>query len=199
MEGGRLAPRYVWKQMEYISKNYTVSLINESDYSLNSVDNIRSYSIEYLFDDHQHNTSKHGLSVRDELGNNHDCILIAGGGASGVHENSLVVVDDRCFVAVGDHIVALSLPNLDKLWAKKLDEATCFGVYYMKNIDCLIIHGELEISRVSIDGIIYWSSSGKDIFTEGIELFEDHVEAVDFNMEKYSINIESGKSEIITT
>ena len=185
--------------MEFISNKYTVSLINETDYSLNSVDNSRSYSSEYLFDDEQLNSSRHGLLVRDKLGNSHDCILIAGGGASGVHKNSLVIVDDRCFVGVGDHVVALSLPNLVKLWAKKLDPATCFGVHYMKNRDCLIVHGELEISRVSMDGIIYWSSSGKDIFSEGIELFEDHVEVVDFNMEKYSIDIESGESEIITT
>ena len=102
-------------------------------------------------------------------------------------------------MAVGDHVIALSLPKLGQLWAKKLDEATCFGVHYMKKLDCLIIHGELAISRVSTDGKINWSSWGKDIFSEGIVIFEDHVEAIDFNMEKYSIDIDSGESKIITT
>ena len=183
--------------MEYFSNNYTVLLIDETNYSLNSVYNSRSYSSEYLFTDNQENSSKHGLLVQDKSGNNYNCILIADG-ASLVHENSLVIVDDSCFVAVGDHIAALSLPDLDKLWAKKLDESTCLGVYYMEYINCMIIHGELEIKRVSMDGIVRWSSSGKDIFSEGIKIFEDHVEVVDYNMDRYSINIVNGESVIIT-
>ena len=183
--------------MEFHSENYIVKLIDESYYSINSTDNIRSYTTEYLFNEESHYSSKHGLIVHDNLDHAHDCILIAGGGPSGAHKRSLVIVDDRCYVAVGDHVIALSLPNLVKLWAKKMDDATCFGVYYLKDLDCLIVHGELEIRRVSMDGVIKWSSSGKDIFSEGFEVFSDHMEATDFNMEKYSIDIESGESKTI--
>ena len=79
------------------------------------------------------------------------------------------------------------------LWAKQVDTATCFGVYYLPEPGCLISHGELEIARVSLDGDIVWSESGKDIFSEGFRLAGEIVEAVDFNHEVYRFNIATGR------
>lgn len=43
-----------------------------------------------------------------------------------------------------------------------------------------------------MSGTIEWRTSGKDIFTEGFELFSDHIEVIDFNKEKYRIQIDNG-------
>jgi hypothetical protein len=38
---------------------------------------------------------------------------------------------------------------------------------------------------------------GKDIFSEGFTLHDDHVEVVDFNQEKYRIDLSTGSSTIV--
>ena len=44
---------------------------------------------------------------------------------------------------------------------------------------------------------LLWVTSGKDIFTEGFEIFQDYIEAIDFNNEKYRIEIQSGDSKLV--
>jgi hypothetical protein len=44
-----------------------------------------------------------------------------------------------------------------------VDEATAFGVHPLR--EDVIVHGELSISRVGLDGRIVWQHSGSDIFT----------------------------------
>ena len=95
---------------------------------------------------------------------------------------------------MGDTLCSLALPLFDLLWHRQVDHATCFGVYFSANHYCLISHGELEIARVSLSGEVVWSSGGADIFSEGIKVFPDYVEAVDFNQNIYRINIINGTS-----
>jgi hypothetical protein len=56
----------------------------------------------------------------------------------------------------------------------------------------MVSHGELEISRVSDDGVLLWSSSGADIFTEGFSLKPECIEVADFNGRKYRFSYASG-------
>jgi hypothetical protein len=101
------------------------------------------------------------------------------------------------FVAIGDQICCITLPGLELKWNVKADTATCFGVYYSDRYHCLISHGECEICRLGLDGKIQWTASGKDIFTMGFALHSNNIEAVDFNNEKYSIDIATGKTALI--
>jgi hypothetical protein len=78
-------------------------------------------------------------------------------------------------------------------WAVAVDTAACFGVYYSAKRDALLSHGECEITRISRAGEVLWSSSGADIFTEGFDLKEAWVEAVDFDQKQYRFDYETGK------
>jgi hypothetical protein len=181
--------------MRFESGKYEVELVNDRMYSPGSAENVRSYSRVYDFAESVSETSsRHGLVLREDGVVGRSCFLIAGGGASGIHEHSAVIVGDRCFVAVGDTLCALGLPSLDLLWHRKIDTATCFGVYYSAKHDCLISHGELEIARVTLSGEVVWSAGGADIFSEGFKLFPDHVEVVDFNGAVYRFDITTGAS-----
>ncbi|MEP6988826.1 MAG: hypothetical protein ABI970_24710, partial [Chloroflexota bacterium] len=71
------------------------------------------------------------------------------------------------------------------------------GVYHLPQLESYLTHGELDIARVSYDGEIIWSSSGKDIFSNGFTLYDTFVEAIDFNNEKYHIDLSTGQSHII--
>lgn len=121
-------------------------------------------------------------------------LLEAAGGASGIHAHSLVIVGDRCFVAVGDHAVALHLPTLDLVWARAVDSATCFGLHPLPGNAGLISHGELEIARVALDGEIVWSVSGADIFTGELAVVENEVRVTDFEGNRYRFAVETGSA-----
>jgi hypothetical protein len=174
---------------------YELELIDEPLYSPGSADNVHSYSREYkLTDAETPPSSGHGLILRDGNAPARSCILLAGGGATGLHKHSAVTLDDTCFVAIGDTLCSLKLPSLDLLWHRQVDTATCFGVYYSAKHQCLISHGELEIARLSLSGEVAWSSAGADIFSEGFELHPDYIEAVDFNRAVYRLDIATGDS-----
>jgi hypothetical protein len=170
---------------------YELELIDEPLYS--SADNVRCYSCDYDFTNGLYRpSSRHGLVLREDGIVRQSCILLARGGASGLHENSAVTVGDVCFIAVGDTLCSLALPSLDLLWHRQVDAATCFGVYYSANHYSLISHGELEIVRISLSGEVAWNSGGEDIFSEGFELHSDYIEVIDFNRMVYRMDIATG-------
>jgi hypothetical protein len=180
--------------MEFTSDKWTVLMIDEPTYTFGSADNVRTYEHEYdLASPSHHPASKHGI-----IAGAVSAVIGAGGGCSAVHKHSLVIVGDHCFVAVGDYVCCLKLPELTLVWQRAVDSATCFGLFYSAKQQALISHGECEISRLSLDGKVVWATGGKDIFSEGFQLLEDHVEAIDFNGDKYRIEMASGQSQIVS-
>lgn len=183
--------------MELSSGCFAVTLLDDPTYTPGSADNARQYDREYCLVEGYRPVSQYGLVCRQLEGTTHSCILLVGGGASRVHDHSAVIVNGACFVGVGDMLCSLTLPTLDLRWATNVDPATCFGVYYCPQHDCLLSHGELGIARVSLSGEMVWSASGKDIFSEGFRIGGDCIEAVDFNHVVYRIDFVTGRSELV--
>lgn len=178
--------------------DYDISLVDEPMYTLHSVDNIRTYDREYILSDDSQINSKHGISLLEGERILRSCILVASGGGTGIHFQSAVIVGDSIYVAVGNVLCSLKLPSLDLQWQKKVDFAACFGVYYLTNEDCLITHGECDISCIIRNGDLVWNKSGKDIFTESFEIKDDYIEVVDFNHEKYRIRVKDGQIQLVS-
>lgn len=120
-------------------------------------------------------------------------ILLGVGGATGVNENSVAFEGESLYVASGDALYSLSLPSLELNWCVKVDFATCFGVFWLKDRNCLLTWGELEIGCYTQTGEKIWSSSGPDIFTEGLELQENIAIVTDFNGDVHNINLSNGE------
>jgi hypothetical protein len=83
-------------------------------------------------------------------------------------------------------------------WHKRLDASTCFGVYPLPDRTGVVVHSESEISKVLLNGEIIWSVSGRDIFTNGFELHLEHIDAVDWNGNRYRIHLSDGRIEMAT-
>ncbi|MHC5058530.1 MAG: hypothetical protein ACYTKD_28055 [Planctomycetota bacterium] len=182
--------------MELAANTCSVRIVDEATYTRGSADNLRQYELEY--GSLEEFTSSHGVSSRTPDETEYCCVLLACGGPTSVHEHSAVAVGDLVCVAAGDTVFALSLPRLDLIWQLKVDEVTCFGIYYSSERRCLISHGELEIARIPLDGSVVWRGSGRDIFSEGFWLRTDCVEAEDFNHKRYRFGLDTGKcSEIL--
>jgi hypothetical protein len=120
----------------------------------------------------------------------------ATGGASGVHQHSLAIVDDRGFLAIGPFIVCVALPSLATRWVREVDDATCFGVHVCPDRLSLISHGEMEISRLTFAGDILWRSGGPDIFTGNLSFVTSAVLVEDFNGDTLSFDLKTGHSVV---
>ncbi|EHQ04703.1 hypothetical protein [Leptonema illini] len=135
----------------------------------------------------------HGLEVYLNGALCSSAILGSSGGGTGVHQRSCIITETQCIVAVGDRIVALSLPGLLIRWQTKADEATCFGLHLSPDGLHVIVHGELAISMFTLDGELLWAFCGKDIFTGACEVGGDTITVWDFNGDKYCIDIKTGR------
>ncbi len=173
--------------------NYKVSLIDEPSYSQNSMDNARGYKTELCRHGAYRPCCAHGVIVGEIESPETSAIILGTGGVTGVHKNSIAHTENICFVAAGDSVFALEVPSLKMLWCKKVDLSTCFGIFCVEKEECLISWGEVFVCRFSMDGNEVWKTSGADIFTQGFELAGDAIEVMDFNNDKYRINIRNGK------
>ena len=167
-----------------------VELVDEPMYTFGSMDNARTYQFSKNLAAEGLPTSIHGVLLNNEP------IAVFGesGGCSAIHSHSAIFVNGHIFLAVGNSVACMRLSPFEFKWAKQVDSATCFGIYYQPQHQALISHGELEITRLSRDGDIQWSASGADIFSEGVSLLADFLEATDFNGNVYHFDYEHGRS-----
>jgi hypothetical protein len=173
---------------------HEIHLINETQYSVNSVDNVRQYRTESCRTDKYQHSCAHGIMVGDIDQPLFKAIFMGVGGVTDVHKNSIASCDETGFLAVGDTVFSISLPTLKVNWFQKVDFATCFGIYWLEKHQCLITWGEVDICRFAADGTKTWSFSGADIFTESFELTEENIILRDFENKEYVISIERGCS-----
>jgi hypothetical protein len=99
-------------------------------------------------------------------------------------------------VVVGNQVVCLHLPALSVQWHMRGDAATCYGLYLASDGESLVLHGECEISMLTLEGQRLWGFSGEDIFTGQFEIKENVIEVIDFNGQMYCINMRSGAGEV---
>jgi hypothetical protein len=183
--------------MRWARGRYTIEMTDEDGYSFGSADNVRSYGIELLLESDYRPSSKHGVQCALDGEPCGSVVLGASGGHTCIHGHSCVLLADRCLVAVGDRLVALGLPYLGLLWQAKADEAACFGLYVTPDEKHVVVHGELTISKFTIDGHKEWEFAGQDIFTGACAIRGGAVVVTDFNSQEYSIDLELGGGRIV--
>ena len=147
----------------YQYKHLTVEVIDEPAYKFGSSDNTFSYTKHYFGDSAtEFPTSKHGVKIAQDNKIINSCIVIGSGGATGVHQNSSLIDNDKLLLCCCDTIFCLTLPDLHLKWKTKADTATCFQIFQLR--DDYIVHGELQVTRLDRDGNKKWTFGGADIF-----------------------------------
>jgi hypothetical protein len=176
-------------------KNYTVDIIDESNFSLESTDNALAYDKVYFDEGEYQATSKHGIKVSKEGMHVSSAIICEVGGATGIYDNSFVIKDDSLLICCCDTIYSFKLPELALNWKKEFDMATCFSIYLFR--DDFIIHGETQITRIDYNGNKKWDFTARDIFVtpdgkESIKIKVDEIYLRDWQGYEYLLN-ENGK------
>ena len=115
-------------EYEYHSGPFVLTLLDDPKYSPGSADNLLHYGREDPWEGNTSRTRSMEFLARGHMGSTHWCILLAAAGTTRENSRSAVIVAEHCFVAIGETICSLTLPELELLWARKVDSATCFGV-----------------------------------------------------------------------
>lgn len=113
-------------------------------------------------------------------------------GCPDVSSGDAVLRGETLILAMAAKVVALAIPSLEPLWVVDVDDACVFGLMEIEGEDALLVHGELAISRLGMDGQIQWRRSGSDIFTGGCDIEGDVVKAVDWNGAVYRWRLSDG-------
>lgn len=177
--------------MTAIFKEYTVDIIDDPTFRPGSADNSFKYDTVYCDDNEFQPTSKHGIKITKDGQSITSAIICETGGVSGIHDNSFVLTDNNLLICCCDTVYSFKLPGLTLIWKKEFDLATCLSIYPFK--DDFIIHGELQIKRIDMEGNVKWDFSANDIFvtkdgSEAIKLFGDRIEVTDWNGDTYALN-----------
>jgi hypothetical protein len=122
-----------------------------------------------------------------------------------IFTNHGISVHDQMAVCLGDRLALIAQPDVlciapmtgGVIWRYAGDGASLFGLYHTPDGSALILHGELEIVRLTRDGMVVWRSSGRDIFTGPFRVSESGIEATDFDGAIYTIALDTGASRIV--
>ena len=185
--------RYSSLKMKIDIGKYRIDLIDESNYSSNSTDNIFQYNQQFINEKEYKPTTQIGIKLYDGEHIVSNAIIKSTGGASGIHHTSQIVSNDRLTICCSESVFNLSIPRLTLEWITKADDATCFQIF--KCEEDFIIHGELNITRISKNGEILWQNNGTDIFTteEGNEDFKIQnkiIQVKDWNYKLYKFSLD---------
>src|SRR5688572_21401967 len=102
--------------MTLSTDDFTIELVAEHfDYDPTSADNAASYSRAYSLSNHT--SSAHGIRVSRGTDLVASVIVLAGGGASAIHDHSAILRRDALLLAVGPYVVRLAVPSLDLVWS----------------------------------------------------------------------------------
>ncbi|QOG03947.1 hypothetical protein [Flavobacterium sp. MDT1-60] len=183
-------------------KSFEIEVRDEPNYIFNSVKNLRQYNKFFFHEDYyQENfntTSKHAIIIKEFETEISNAIIGEIGGATGVYDNSFIIENDKIWICVCNKIYCLEIPSLELIWQKEFDHFTNLSIYKLEKD--FVLHGELEILRITREGEIVWRFGGRDIWInpEGKTEFniEDNViRLFDFESNEYVLDFDGNLIE----
>ena len=176
-----------------VCSDFHIKLFDENDYKIDSEGNWFSYDKTFLNLDGIRPTSLVGIQLACDNVILKSSLIGATGGGTGVHEHSFALNGSLLSICCSDSVFCFDLPNLSLNWVTKADDAICFGIYNYR--DDFIVHGEMQITRLSNHGEIFWQQSGKDIFTTAVgenvfTINEEHILVKDWENNVYKIDFD---------
>lgn len=175
-------------------KNFEIEIIDDKNYTLNSSNNLLQYQKVYCDEsEFRSNSSKHAIIVKEYGIEISSAIICETEGATGIHEKSCIIEDDKIWILVSNKIYCLKIPTLEIIWQKEFDQFTNFCLYKLE--EDFLIHGELEIFRITKNGEIIWHFGGRDIWVnpegnEELTIKDNVILLVDFDSNRYILDFD---------
>ena len=179
--------------MVTLSKNnYTIQIFEEDNYHLKAEDNKYNYN-NSIFIKTDYNQSHIGIRAFQYGEEINSCVLFGNGLGGLVFEDSLLVHENQIIICCSNYLCAISLDTFELKWKSEVDPDSAWHIYQLE--DDYLVHGELQISRITKDGDIKWQFRGDDIFfslegTEECKIENDSILLTDFEEKKYVLNFD---------
>jgi hypothetical protein len=119
-------------------------------------------------------------------------LVLAYDAPSRIHEHSAACARNTLVAIVGSFTICLTPDLQTVLWQRRCDIASCLGIYALPGEQELIVHGELTITKLTVDGEIVWQTAGRDTFTGPFSLTSTAAFATDFYGTRYMIGLPEG-------
>ncbi len=181
--------------IEIAHQQYKVFIYTDHQSTVESADNLRRYNRVYVDDscDRYSNVSYVAILVKHGQDEMASAILCDIGVFTGLSESSFIIEERVLYICAGNKLYYLNIPDLTLKWTGQVDYVTNFSVQKLE--DDLLVHGELEITRITKLGEIKWRFGGQDIWvnTNGfpvITLLYDRIKLVDFQSNFYAIGFD---------
>ncbi|WP_367211252.1 hypothetical protein [Sphingobacterium sp. R2] len=181
--------------IEIAHQQYKVFIYTDHQYTVESADNLRRYNRVYIDDscDRHSNVSNVAILVKHGQDEVASAILCDIGVFTGLSESSFIIEERMLYICAGNKLYYLNIPDLTLKWTGQVDYVTNFSVQKLE--DDLLVHGEIEITRITKLGEIKWRFGGQDIWinTNGfpvITLLYDRIKLVDFQSNFYAIGFD---------
>lgn len=159
-------------------KNYQIEVINDINYTINSADNLKVYDKVFFqgksIEDKFYPTSKCGIIIKESGSKIASAIICESGGTTAITEKSFLIEDDKIWICVTNKVYCLEIPSLDLIWRKEIDFITNFSIHKVE--EDFIIHGELDIKRITKSGETIWSFGGRNIWVNPESKTEFNIE-----------------------
>ena len=171
---------------------FEIEVYNDQTFTIGSADNNNNYEkIFFANNEIQHPTSKHGIKILDADEVIAKCLIVGAVGVTTIHPNSSLIHENRLIVCCSNSVFCLSIPNLEVEWITVTDEITFFQIFEKE--DEFIVHGEMEVTKLSKNGQVKWKFGGKDIFVsmenqEEFKIEKDGILLCDFANTFYKID-----------
>lgn len=182
--------------MKFNWNEFSIELITESNYSMFSTDNKFVYSKEFYLGEkvveRTYPMSVLGIKKIDSLGAIEDCIALGEDGLmSSIEENSFFSEANNLWVLLSDKIYCIDLSDLSILWYRRLDYSVNFAIHPFLND--FIVHGEIEIFRISKNGEIKWRFMSDDIFVtpsgkNDFKIMDNQIHVTNWNNKEFTLN-----------
>jgi len=176
-------------------QQYKILIYTDHQYTVESADNLRLYKRVYVDDswDRYSNVSNVAILVKHGQDEVASAILCDIGIFTGLSESSFIIEENVLYICLGNKLYYLNLPDLTLKWKGQVDYVTNFSVQKLE--DDLLVHGELEIIRITKLGEIKWRFGGNDIWVNNdgfpvITILYDRIELVDYQSNGYSIGLD---------
>ncbi|WP_420125014.1 hypothetical protein [Longimicrobium sp.] len=166
-------------------------------FSRGSAANVRTYAREAVVTEDPYSRAL-GMAVLRDGREIASAVLIVAAWCPDAQESSIIVRSDALYLPAGPHVVALHLPSLETRWVREVEGACIFGMMEIDDADALLVHGELEITRLGMDGEVQWQRGGFDIFTGGCWTRDGVVYAVDWIGAEYRWRLSDGEPVGVT-
>jgi hypothetical protein len=181
--------------IEIAHQQYKVLVYTDHQYTVESADNLRRYKRVYVDDswDRYSNVSNIAILVKHGQDEVASAILCDTGVFTGLSQSSFIIEDSVLYICAGNKLYYLNIPDLTLRWSGQVDYATNFSVQKLE--DDLLVHGELEITRITKLGEIKWRFEGHDIWVNNdghqeVTVLPKSIQLVDFGSHRYQLDFD---------